>query len=148
MIRKVHISSLAVLCSLLELFDKNAGLPRSASKFANASMAFKPAGVAPQFRPKKLAIKFSEICSTAGWSFGKLGNRKVMTGRMALVAEVMTPETFATSISPVHSVKTPAVVIQREMASPAAERAALLTAETLPVTVPNKIPMKSIPAHK
>ena len=68
MIRKVHISWEAVLTAdgLWIVPDKNAGVPRSASKFDSSSIAFSPAGVAPQFRPKKFAIKFKEICSTAG----------------------------------------------------------------------------------
>ncbi len=137
MIKKVHISSEAVfLCRLPEAFGKNAGFPRSASKFASSSMALRPAGVAPQLSPRKLAMKFSEICSVAGWSFGSLGKRNVISGRIAFVAAVMIPAPFATSISPVQRVSTPAVVMQREIASPAAESAASLTSKIFPVSVP------------
>lgn len=56
MIRKVHISSEAM----------SGGFPRFASSLESSSIAFRPAGVAPQLSPRKFAIKFREICSTAG----------------------------------------------------------------------------------
>ena len=59
-----------------------------------------------------------------------------MRGRMALDAESMIPAVFATSISPVQRVKTPEVVMQREMASPAAEMAASEILARFPVKVP------------
>ena len=61
-IKKVHISSLAVLGRLPDWFGKYTGFLRSTSKFASSSMAFSPAGVAPQLSPRKLAMKFREIC--------------------------------------------------------------------------------------
>lgn len=51
--------------------------------FANSSIAFKPAGVAAQPKPKTFAIIFVIMCGLALWLHGKLGNNQFISGLIA-----------------------------------------------------------------
>ena len=80
-----------------------------------------------------IAMIFVAIYSLAGWFFGMRGNMKFKKGPMALVRRSMIPAFCPISISPIHKAITPAMVIHREIASPALSNAALVTALMLPV---------------
>ena len=111
MIRKVHISLLAMPPGR----TGPASRPRllSSSSCPSASMAFKPAGVAAQPRPRKLAMKLVVMYSSAGCPEGRLGKRNRISGLRRLEAEAMTPPFAAICISPIHMETTPIIVIQR-----------------------------------
>ena len=95
-----------------------------------------PAGVQAQPSPRTLAMMFAAMYSPAGCPWGIRGNRNRRNGRIPLVSLSTSPAFPATSISPIHSATTPAIVMQRDTASPALSRAALVTSAMCPVAAP------------
>ena len=99
-------------------------------------MAFSPAGVAAQPRPKILAITLVVIYSLAGCSRGSRGNMKFIKGAIARDARLMTPLLWAISINPTHNAIIPAMVIHSVTASPADSSAASVNSGSLPCKAP------------
>jgi len=154
-IKNVHISLLAVPLGAGRIrhpfFAGTAlALPalRSSSSCARLSIAFSPAGVAAQPRPRKLAIMLVDICSFASCPSGIPGNRKRIMGRILSDIACISPASLATSITPTHRDMTPTMVMQRVTASLDEFSAASVTSCILPVNAPYTIPTKIIPPHR
>ena len=79
---------------------------------------------------------FVAMYSAAGCPFGILGNRNFMNGAIPLVSFSTSPALAATSISPIQSATTPAMVMHSDTASPALSKAASVTSAICPVAAP------------
>ena len=123
-------------------------VPRSSSSFASSSMALSPAGVQAHPSPNTLATRLVDMCIREACSCGISGKRKSTSGCMPFVIFCNNPALSPTFMSPIQKLKTPAMVMHREIASPAASSRSFVNASDLPVNVPYRIPARIIPAHK
>ena len=139
MIRKVHISPLAVPSGTLLAYIGSA-LRRSSSSSFKSSMAFNPAGVAAQPSPRTLAMRLAEMEPTAGWPHGSSGNKKWINGVIFLVNASITPARSPIFKIPVQKDMIPSMVMHRLTASPADWKAASVTAWMFPLKLPYMIP--------